>query len=74
MEEVYSKFISAGQKQPQLRNWKRFIPSILAGHRISCGWDLGEIYSKFLSGGQKQPQLRIWKKFIPSLLVGDRSS
>ena len=32
LEEVYYKFISGGQMQPQLRMWKRFIRSF-----ISCG-------------------------------------
>ena len=74
MKEVYSKFISGGQKRPQQRIWKRFIPSLLVGTEEAEDGDLEKVYSKFISGGQKQPQLRIWKRFIPCLLVGDRRS
>ena len=35
LEEVYYKFISGEQMQPQLGIWKRFIRSLLVGDRIS---------------------------------------
>ena len=41
LEEVYSKFISEGQKQPQLKIWKKFIPSLLVGNRSIGGWGFG---------------------------------
>ena len=35
LEEVYSKFISGGQKQLRLGIWKSFIPTLLVGDRSS---------------------------------------
>jgi len=48
LEEVYSKFISGGQMQPQLGIWKRFIIRLLVVDRcsLSLGFtrDLLEVY------------------------------
>ena len=35
LEEVYSKFISGGPKQLQLKIWEMFIPSLVVGDRCS---------------------------------------
>ena len=41
MEEVYYKFISGGQMQPQLGIWKRFVRSLLVVDRCSLTWGSG---------------------------------
>ena len=40
-QEVYYKFISGGQMQPQLGIWKRFIISLLMVDRCSLSWGFG---------------------------------
>ena len=41
MEEIYYKFISGGQMQPQLGIWKRFIISLSEVDRCSLSWGSG---------------------------------
>ena len=41
LEEVYFKFISGGQMQPQLRIWKRFIRSLSGVDKCSLSWGFG---------------------------------
>ena len=41
LEEVYYKFISSGQMQPQLRMWNRFIRSLSGVERCSLKWGSG---------------------------------
>ena len=41
LEDVYYKFISGGQMQPQLGMWKRFIRSLLVVDRCSLSWGFG---------------------------------
>ena len=41
LEDVYYKFISGGQMQPQLGMWKRFIRSLLVVDRCSLSWGCG---------------------------------
>ena len=38
LEEVYDKFISGGQMQPQLWMWKRFIIYLLKVEKCSLSW------------------------------------
>ena len=38
LEEIFSKFISVGQMQPQLGMWKRFIRSLLRVDKCSLSW------------------------------------
>ena len=41
LEEVYCKFISGGQMQPQLGIWKRFIITFSVVDRCSLSWGSG---------------------------------
>ena len=50
-QEVYYKFISGGEMQPQLGIWKRFIISLLLVDRCSLSWGFGrgllEVYLRW---------------------------
>ena len=41
LDDVYYKFISGGQMQPQLGIWKRFIRSLSGEDRCSLSWGFG---------------------------------
>ena len=68
MEEVYKKFISCGQMQPQLGIWKRFNRSLSGVDRCSFSWgsgrDLLEVYQGWTDAALAVDLEEVYYKFI----------
>ena len=68
LEEVYSKFISGGQMQPEMGIWKRFIRNLLGVDRCSLSWGSGrgllEVYQGWTDAASAGDQEEVCYKFI----------